>query len=119
MSSPSRCAFFRYGLALLSVTVALKLTSLLWAFLMPSVSPLFFAAVMISAWYGGLGPGLMATALAGLASAYFLMPPAESLFIGLDDLVQLTVFAFVAILINSLTEQRKRAEDRVRKSIRE
>jgi PAS domain S-box-containing protein len=74
---------------------------------------------MVSAWYGGLGPGLLATALAGLASAYFLMPPASSVFVGLDDLVQLTIFAFVAILISSLTEQRKRAEDKVRKSNRE
>jgi PAS domain S-box-containing protein len=61
----------------------------------------------------------MSTALAGLASAYFLMPPADSLFLGLDDLVPLTVFAFEAILISSLTEQHKRAEDRVRKSNRE
>jgi PAS domain S-box-containing protein len=119
MPNPIRSALFRYGLAVLSVLLALKLTSLLWSFLMPSVSPLFFAAVMVSAWYGGLGPGLVATALAGLASAYFLMPPADSLLLGLDDLVQLTVFAFVAIVISSLNEQRKRAEDRVRKSNRE
>jgi len=113
-----RCTLFRYGLAFLSVLFAVKLTSLLWSFLTPSVSPLFFAAVMVSAWYGGLGPGLMATSLAGLASAYFFMPAAGSVFLGLDDLVQLTVFAFVAILISSLSEQRKRAEDKVRKSNR-
>jgi PAS domain S-box-containing protein len=33
---------------------------------------LFIIPVVISAWFGGLGPGLLATALSGLASEYFL-----------------------------------------------
>jgi K+-sensing histidine kinase KdpD len=35
----------------------------------------FSLAVVISAWYGGLGPGLLAIALACLASDYFLLGP--------------------------------------------
>src|SRR5690349_8918998 len=56
----------RYGVALLTVILALTLTLLLWPLFDPPVFSLFFAAVMISAWYGGLGPGLLATTLAGL-----------------------------------------------------
>jgi PAS domain S-box-containing protein len=33
---------------------------------------LFIVPVVVSAWFGGLGPGLLATALSGLASDYFL-----------------------------------------------
>ena len=35
----------------------------------------FVIAVMVSAWYGGLGPGLLATALSGAASTYLFIPP--------------------------------------------
>ena len=34
------------------------------------------AAVVIAAWYGGLGPGIVATALCAVASLYFFLPPA-------------------------------------------
>src|SRR4051812_2219190 len=39
---------------------------------------LFMIVVLISAWYGGLGPGLVATGLGGMVVAY-LLPPAWSL----------------------------------------
>jgi K+-sensing histidine kinase KdpD len=45
----------------------------------PTSSPLFLAAVVVSAWYGGLGPGLLATALGLLGKAYFFMSPTRSL----------------------------------------
>lgn len=33
------------------------------------------AAVVIAAWYGGLGPGILATVLSAVASVYFFLPP--------------------------------------------
>ena len=36
---------------------------------------LSLAAVMVSGWYGGLGPALVATALAGITGSYFFMHP--------------------------------------------
>jgi signal transduction histidine kinase len=50
---------------------------------------LFFAAVMFSALSGGLGPGLLATALATIASAYFFMPPAYSPIVDGDDILEM------------------------------
>ena len=47
----------------------------------PTSSPLFLAAVVVSAWYGGLGPGLFTTALGALGKAYFFMTPMRSLHI--------------------------------------
>src|SRR5258707_4633753 len=40
---------------------------------------LFLGAIMITAWYGGIGPGLFATALSSLAFDYYFLPPIHSL----------------------------------------
>ena len=44
------------------------------------VAPLlmFTFSVMVSAWYGGLGPGLLATALGLLLGDYFFVPHRRS-----------------------------------------
>lgn len=69
----------RYGFAVLAVAIAL-LVKLLLAPLIQEESPflLFFAPLVVSAWYGGLGPGLLATVLAGLSSDYFFLIPTYS-----------------------------------------
>lgn len=76
-----RSWLLRYGVAVVAVTLALLL-KLLLAPLLETESPflLFFAAVMISTWYGGRGPGLLAIALATLVSDYFFLSPLYSLF---------------------------------------
>jgi len=40
---------------------------------------IFFLPILISAWWGGLGPGLLATALTGLCTDFYLFPPIGSL----------------------------------------
>jgi PAS domain S-box-containing protein len=58
---------------------------------------------MVSAWYGGLGSGLLATILSTLTINYFFIEPIYSLSIpNLGTLLQLGVFVMTAILINSL-----------------
>src|SRR5262249_46968705 len=60
-----------YGVAVGTVIIALLLASFFAPQLRSTVSFLFFAAVTISAWYGGLGPSLLATTLSILALDYF------------------------------------------------
>jgi len=38
----------------------------------------FFIPILIAAYYGGLGPGLVATALVGIATDFFVLPPLGS-----------------------------------------
>ena len=111
-SLPSR--WLPYAVAVISVALALLVTSRLESLLARTPLQLFFAAVTISAWYGGLGPGLTATVLATLLSNYFLFSPAYAFSFGLDQLLQLAVFAFVAVLISTLTAARKQAEEEQR-----
>ena len=70
---------------------------------------------MVAAWFGGLGPGLLATALGLLAGDYFFLPPQGS-FTGLNvAALPLALFAVQGVMISSLTEAlraaRRRAED--------
>ena len=118
MPQMTRSIVLRYGLALLSVVLAVILTLPLGQLAGRMPFALFFAAVTLSAWYGGYGPGLLATALSALASAYFFLPPEYSLSIGLTGGLQLAVFLTVALFINLLAAARTRAEDEVRESER-
>jgi len=102
MLSLKRSQLQRYSVAVLAVVVALLLTQLLRPLLKPSLYPLFLAAVMVSSWYGGIGPGLVTTALAALACAYFFIPPLYSLAINGYDIIALLQFVLVALLISVL-----------------
>lgn len=75
----------------------------------PPVS-LLFAAVMLSAWYGGIGPGLLTTALGGLALDYFFEAPRyEWSFNGPGTLLRLFIYASTASFISWLNAQRRAA----------
>src|SRR5688572_20311429 len=73
-AAPPATALRRYGVAAGSVTLALLLSLLARPLIEPNPFLLFFAAVALSAWFGGLGPGLAATGVAALLSDYFLLP---------------------------------------------
>src|SRR6266705_4522308 len=65
---------------------------------------------MVSAWYGGLGPGLLATGLATHASAHLLASSVHLLQFGVNDAVRLGLLMWAAVLISALDARRKRAE---------
>jgi PAS domain S-box-containing protein len=106
-----------YGMACLSTVVVTSLALLLKSGLGQGTPILFLAAVMISAWYGGLGPGLVATVLSVLSNDYFFIDPRYSFAVhSVSDILQLVIFAAVAILINILTSAQHRAERVLRES---
>lgn len=111
--------FLQYGVAIFSVVLALLLTELIEPLRVRTPFPLFFAAVAVSAWYGGIGPGLLATALSALITEYFFLPRAGPFIIGLGNSIQVIVFVLVSILISSLDTARKRAEKESRERLRE
>lgn len=115
MLNVPRSLILRYIVAVLAVALALGLTSLLWPVLKPSTSLLFFAAVMFSAWYGGLGPGLLSTLLSTLAIIYFFDSPTHTFKIDVADILRLGVFVLVSLLISSLNGLRQNTERLLRK----
>ncbi|MGQ4646814.1 PAS domain S-box protein [Lyngbya aestuarii] len=106
-----------YGVAILTTASALILTLCLQPWLTSVNFSLFYAAIAISAWYKGHGPGLVATALSTLAIAYFISPPANVFLITLNGIIRLGVFVLVALLISSLETQRRIARERAQTNL--
>lgn len=75
-SIPFGRRFFRYGIAVLSVAIAL-LIKLFFSPLLGIENPflLFFAAIIVSTRYGGKEAGILSTVLAALVSDYLLLSP--------------------------------------------
>jgi PAS domain S-box-containing protein len=105
----------RYGIALMAVAIALLLTLPLSPLLKPTIFPLFFVAVMVSAWYGGLRSGLLATGVAAVAIAYFFIP-APGVLADVDALSRLALFVLVALLTSLVASGWKHANQALQES---
>jgi PAS domain S-box-containing protein len=98
-----RSAWLRYGLALILVAIAGCCN-----YIMPPVygeSHYFFfsAAILASALLSGLGPGLLATAVSALVSAYLFIAPFNSLRIESQEAAQrLALFVIEGTIISSV-----------------
>src|SRR5581483_1828506 len=105
-------AVIDYGIAVINVIVALGLTFLLWPVTRYAPLALCFAAVTVSAWQGGRGPGLVATGLATLGYAHVFLAPFRSFSVREGpDLIRLVLFVLVAGLVSFLGGRLKRAEE--------
>ena len=105
---------WRYGLAVITVAAALVITRFLERY--TDITPLFYAAVVISAWFGGMGPGLVAVALATMAIDYYLVPPLYTLRPDLKQISFLIGFGFLAILTSWMSAKRKQAQEDLRQA---
>jgi PAS domain S-box-containing protein len=100
--------------AVLAVLLRLSLDPL-WGTDLPFI--LFFPAIMVSAWLGGLGPGLLTTLLTALAAEHFWMTPIHALTLDdWGDLVGLATFVGVGAMISGLNEAWRNAAARVARS---
>jgi PAS domain S-box-containing protein len=111
----ARAPILRYGVAVLSTALALIPTVLLTD-VSESRLALFGVAVMVSAWYGGWKPGVVATSFALTVSAYFsltgIRTPAESR----SAILRLSLFFFVAMVICWLNAALRAAQENLRRS---
>ncbi len=76
---------------------------------------LFLIPIVVCAYLGGAGPGLLATALSALATAYYLLPPLHNLAISnrllaTQWLTFLGIGVLVSVLMESAHRSRRRAE---------
>ena len=118
---PQRAAWRRYGGAVaLTILVILGRLALdpLWG-RQHNRHLVFLPTVMLAAWFGGLGPGLLSVALSTLALGHFWTEPASGFHVNSD----LVLFFFVGVAICELVEslhlarahadESKRAHERV------
>ncbi len=111
----ARAPILRYGVAVLSTALALIPTILL-ADVSESRLALFGVAVMVSAWYGGWKPGLVATSFALTVSAYFSLTGSRSPTESRTAILRLSLFFFVAMLICWLNAALRAAQESLRRS---
>ncbi len=113
--APARAPIIRYGVAVLSTALALIPTIML-ADVSESRLALFGVAVMVSAWYGGWKPGVVATAFALTVSAYYSLTGPHSVTESRTAIIRLSLFFFVAMLICWLNAALRAAQDNLRRS---
>lgn len=107
---PLRARGLAYGFAV-AVTAATLWARLAMGFNAgdPAMLILLAIPIMLSAYVGGRGPGLVATAVAALGAAYYLLPPVHSFLVTGVNLVQWVVLIFVGALFSVLMQTLHRA----------
>jgi PAS domain S-box-containing protein len=101
----------RYGLAVLSVSVALGCALLMERFHFRGMEvPLFLFAAAITSWYGGGGAAALALVLSCVSFDYFFTEPLHTLSITRSDLPYFIAFASFALLITWFAAVRRRVE---------
>ena len=123
---PKPSGILSYAIAVLSVAAGLIVSRWPPVHLQEAPVSLFLCAVILSAWFGGVGPGLLATALSALAFYYYFLPPIYSLDPKPGEIPRLVIFTVSALFVGSLsaaqrsaTESLRRARDDLRGTVQE
>ncbi len=102
----TRAGWLRYLAAVVAVAAATEVRLTLepvFGHTAPFI--LYFPAVFFAAWFGAMGPGLLATALSMLASAYWLLPPIHSLEVSSgEEVVGLFLFGAIGAGFSAVSE---------------
>jgi len=115
---------YHYALAILSVAVAIVATEFVTRLLnAEAIASSMLCAVIFTAWFAGLGPAILAIALAVLSFHYYLVPPINSftwkhdLFaVGISEVPRLVLFSIVSILIAFLISAQRKTAETLRRS---
>ena len=109
-------AIQRYGLAILSVSMALGGALFMERFHVRDVEiPLFLFAIAVSAWYGG-GAAMLALLLSCISFDYFFTEPLHTLYITGSDLPYFIFFTSFASLVTWFSTVRRRVEAELRQA---
>ena len=105
-----RQPLLRYALAVIAPALALALSLVLAPYLSRVVFMLFWPAVLVTAVFAGLTPGLVASVLSVLAVDYWLIPPRHALHPSdPTDIGSLAIFFFTSVVVSTLAERRRTA----------
>jgi len=114
-----RSAILSYGLAILAVAAALIITLWMRIEIGQTSTPivgLFLCAVMFSAWFGGIRPGMLAVVLSLLALDYYFVTPIDSFAFEIKEIPRLLVFGLSALFVGSLSAAQRNAAESLRRA---
>src|SRR5262250_744852 len=103
---------WRYSVAIVATAVVFIARFLLEPVLGDIAQLLLFTlSVVVAAWHGGLGPGLLATALGAIVAEYFFIEPLYSLrAMNSAERIELLLFVCTGISISALSQARLSSE---------
>jgi signal transduction histidine kinase/PAS domain-containing protein len=91
--------------------ISLGLTLPVVSWLQRVIFVLFWPAVIGAAWFGGIGPAVLASTISVLLVDYFVVEPRESLSPGSpEDLIPFAVFLFASVVVALLTSTARAAQ---------
>jgi PAS domain-containing protein len=115
-SSPTPTpTILRYGIAVLSVAIAIGLGFILLRHFQAILTPFLFA-VAATVWYAGSWLGVLAIVLSVLSINYFFLRPFSFSPISYADLVYLTFCIFCALAVGWVSGVRRRTEQELRQA---
>ena len=109
-------AALRYGLAPLSVAIALGIGLLAWHYGIRHQFSMFLLAIAITAWYGGVGPAMVAAVFSTVAYDYFYNEPLYTLTVPYEDIPDFVLTLLFGSLVGWFGAVRRGAEDALRTS---
>jgi hypothetical protein len=109
-----RHVLFRYAIPIVAVTGAVIATYSLGSTIKYTPN-LFFCAVVLSSWLGGVGAGIFSMLLSVVALDYYFLPPIYALGLTLEETPDMVLFVAAGFFVNWVN----RNANRVGKSLRE
>jgi signal transduction histidine kinase len=103
-------------MALLLILGALVLTLLIWSLVQPLSTPLFLAAIIISAWKKGFRAGIFATLLSGFAIDYFFTSPEFQFGGTVLEITRIVIFTLEGFILCWLISSRTLAAEEIQTS---
>ncbi|ACK71245.1 multi-sensor hybrid histidine kinase [Gloeothece citriformis PCC 7424] len=108
----TRSPFFSYGVAVIAVLLAFLIMLMLdpWVSMVKSPFLLFLGAIVISAWYGGLKPGLLASFLSVILSHYFFLEPLYTFGLTLSEGIRIGLYFLQGVIVSLICEALRKAK---------
>ncbi len=105
-----------YAIAVLSVCAAILISR--WPLVHLEYAPvsLFLCAVMLSSWFGGIGPGLLSVCLSAFGFYFGFLPPVDSFAAKPEQIPRFLVFIVSAVFVGSLSAAQRRATESLRQT---
>jgi signal transduction histidine kinase len=111
-----RDLLMRYGFALLCAALSLLIRGALRVPTGTTIYQLPLAAVVVSGWYGGRGPGLFALLISATGILYWFIPPVNSFDLPADYTLGLGLFIVLGWLLTEFSGARRRAQRALQQS---
>lgn len=105
-----------YTIAVLSVFAAVLIAHWPPIHLESAPVSLLLCAVMLSAWFGGTGPGGLAVILSSVAFYYGFLPPVDSLTAKPDQIARCGVFVVSALMVGAVSAAQRRVTQSLRRT---